>query len=353
MEKFEGIESLASEGNKVLASEKKKDYEDLTLEELKGKEGTAQPVAERKSTVSKSSMAQDEMVKSWDTMDVLDDLARMRRDKELVTGVVRSVRRMKIPVYLEGKTEVIEGRTLIVALPGGVTGYCPAPLFTDRRIRFLDDVVSHKETFVIMDLNTEHQVAILSGIEADKILSVGFWNDIKEADEANQLAEKTFKGRVVGYNQERKIIYLRVNGQDTYMYRSDWSWQDRVIVDAQMGEIVDVVVVRYDAERKIVRVSRKAATPDPYKILYTLVPEQTVAGRVVTVHPIHGIFVEIETDVELKAFKIPALEEPEVGDLVRCVVRNVEPERRRGRVMIVGYPEGKRTRKDLGSFLFE
>lgn len=295
------------------------------------------------------------VVKSWESEDsqLLEELARKQREKEIVEGVIRSVRKMKLPLRIDGENKTIEGPTLIVALPGGVTGYCPVSLLQKRELRYVDQVVSQKAEFVITRLDLDHQVAILSGIEADNIRNEEFWSLVELADGMGKLKETKFKGRITGYNQNDGIIYVRVSGQDTYMYVSEWSWQERVVVDAQVGETIDVVVLLYNKDEQIVRVSRKQATSDPYKYLYDLQPNQTLAGKVVNVHPIHGIFVEVETDVHLKGFKLSHLEEPDVGDIVRCSVRSVEPDKRRGRVLIVGYPNGKRTKKDLGSFLFE
>jgi small subunit ribosomal protein S1 len=47
------------------------------------------------------------------------------------------------------------------------------------------------------------------------------------------------------------------------------------------------------------------------------------------------------------------LEEPIVGDIVSCTVRSIDKKKRHAKVVIVGYPRGKKKRKDLGAFLFE
>lgn len=68
------------------------------------------------------------MVKeSIENRDPLVDLVAIKRNREIIEGVVQSVRTMKLPQILDdGTTRIIEEVTLVVELPGGATGYCPA-----------------------------------------------------------------------------------------------------------------------------------------------------------------------------------------------------------------------------------
>lgn len=296
------------------------------------------------------------VIKSWGNNEELEILAEKQRNKEIVEGVVRSVReKMKVPTNVDGEVKLTEQDTLIVALPGGVTGYCPASDFREREFRSLDQFVTHIEPFIISRLDLENQVAYLSGIDASNQLKEELWDRIDELNANNRLEEEVFTGKITGYNQQKGIIYVRISGHDTYMYRSEWDWNERAVVDAERGQQIDVKIVLFDKELDAIRVSRKQAMVDPYEILDRLELGQIVAGKVVEVHPIHGLFVEIENDVVLKAGKISSLPEPSVGDFVSCRIQRIDSKNRRGRVVILSYPRGRRrdTVKDIGHFLFE
>lgn len=288
------------------------------------------------------------VLKSWENNEVLEHLAMQQRNGEMVKGVIRSIKTMKLP------PKMVEEDVLIVALPGGVTGYCAASDFRERSFRNLDQFVTHSEMFIITRLDLDNNMAILSEKLAGEKQRAKFWDTIEELQAKNALDTVTFEGQVTGYNQMKGIIYVRINGQDTYMFRNEWSWREREVVDAQNGETVTVKVTLFDRESSSVRVSRRAALKDPWELIGdSLQLGQVIAGRVSQVHPIHGLFVEIENGVEIKAGKMRSLEEPDVGDFVSCRLQKLDIKKRNGRVTIIGYPRGKQKKKDLGSFLFD
>lgn len=294
------------------------------------------------------------ITKSWNDEESLELLAEQFRFQEIVSGVVRSSMSMKLPVVREdGSREDVEEETLIVQLPGGITGYCASSEFGERDYRSFARFIGTTQKFIITDLNLDHQIALLSEKKASARLRDVFWEDIIQADEEGILKDQEFNAIVSGYNREKGIIYVRLNGQDAYMFRREWSWYERDIVDAQVGETIQVKIELFDKDERILRVSRRKALPDPYDFLATLRKDQLIAGKVAAVHPIHGLFVEVENGVVLKAGKIRQLEEPDINDIVTCRVRTIDAEERKGKLMIIDYPRGKRKRKDLGSFLFE
>ncbi|WP_028393935.1 hypothetical protein [Bacillus cihuensis] len=293
-------------------------------------------------------------MKSWNDQEELEDLARKARIGEIVQGVVRSSSFMKIPVIRgNGQTQMVEEETLIIALPGGITGYCPASEFWDRDYSSMVRFIGTTQNFIITRLDQPTQMALLSEKQAGKQIRDSFWDDLIELDKNDSLQDETYDAIVVGYNQQKGVVHLRINNQDAYMYRSEWSWSERPIVDAQNGEKIQVKIIQIEPNEKLVRTSRKLAQPDPFDFITKLKVGQLIAGRVEAVHPVHGLFVEVENGVVLKAGKVRALEEPEKGDFVTCRVRSINAEERKGKLMIINYPRGKRKKKDLGSFLFE
>lgn len=294
------------------------------------------------------------VLQSWSNESALDELRASSRKQEIVYGFIRSIKEMNLPVpQPDGKTVVREVPTLIVALPDGVTGYCPGHDFREFNIKSFHRFVGTKDAFVITKLDLENKIAFLSGTIANEMLADHLWTELKAAEKAGTLGAKEYKATVTGINTQKGVVHTRIQGQDAYMFRSEWSWNDREGIDANVGEEINVKVIAFDSNVKMIRVSRKQTLADPMKYLDQIKKDDVIAGKVVQVSPQHGIFVEVETGVVLKGTKPRALEEPDVGDLVSCRVAKVDSVKRRGRVILLNYPQGKRKKKDLGSFLFE
>lgn len=289
---------------------------------------------------------------SWTNEQMLEELTVKQRNGELVEGVIRSISTMKFPRNENGTIKSIEEETLIVALPGGFTGYCPASEFRERSYRSYLKFLSQKESFIITHIDLKEKIAVLSAVKASEQLRGAFWDEVVKLAQSGKLEDKVFTGTVTGQNLKNRTIYVRIQGQDTYMFRNDWAWTNGA-VDAQEGEQVEVKILKFEPKEKLIRVSRKNTLPDPYAFFHTLKVDQLIAGKVVHVDPIHGLFVEVENGIVLKAGKRRSLEEPDVGDFVSCRVQKLFPEKREGKVVILSYPRGKRKKVDMGSFLFE
>lgn len=304
-------------------------------------------------------LPQEQSVKylpSWTQQEQLEELTRIQRFGEMVTGMVRGIETLQRTMMVEGKNQLVNEDILIIALPDGVTGYCAASEFAIHQFKNTKKLVGRTAQFVIKNILLDDQMLILSGKEAQQRNIEEFWNEITALDEAGELENKIFKGEVTGTSTDGRIVHLRIKGQDCYIRPSEWSWvRERPFVTE--GEKISVKVIRYDKENRNVEVSRRLTLPDPFEFLSKLEIGDPIAGRVTRVDPIHGIFVQIENGIEVKSKKVKRLDEPIVGDIVNCrILKPIEREetgRITGRVVIVGYPNGKRRRKDLGSFLFE
>lgn len=294
------------------------------------------------------------VLQSWTNEQMLEELTVKQRNGEMVEGVIRSIAKMKFPKKQEdGKVKLVDEETLIVALPGGFTGYCPASEFRDRTYRNYSKFLTQKESFIITNIDLNEKIAVLSAVKASEQLREAFWDEVVELAAKGTLGDKVFTGTVTGHNLKNRTIYVRIQGQDTYMFRNEWSWNENEGVDAQEGEQVEVKILKFEPKEKLIRVSRKSTLPDPFAFFHTLRIGQMIAGKVVNVHDIHGLFVEVENGIVLKAGKKRSLEEPDIGDYVSCRVQKLEPEKKQGKVTILSYPRGKRKKRDVGSFLFE
>lgn len=293
----------------------------------------------------------NKIMKSWTDDDVLKSLAQKQRFSEVVTGVIRGLREMEFPVA-GGGTRYIE--VLTVALPEGVTGYCPVSDFSSVKFKSHVRFVGRTHNFVIESLNLNNSVALLSGTKAETIGVQKFWNQIEEDEDEGNVTERTYSATVTGRNDSKQVIFVDVEGQVGYLYHSDWAWE-RGDTLPDNGTITNVRIASYDKDEQVVRFNRKILLANPFEYVSTLMPGDIVAGKVQDVHAIHGIYVELENGVSLKASVVRALPNPAVGDMVTCSVTEIKESERggyRGRVRIIGYPRGKKRAKDLGQFLF-
>lgn len=296
-----------------------------------------------------------ENTQSWSQTD-LEQLARVQRNREIIKGIVQSVGFMNMPVPQEdGKVKTQETEVAIFRLEGGVKAYCPANEFSDRTFKSLNGFVGTVQNIIITRLDLKHQLALVSVKEADKQNRENFWNSIEYLDKKGILQDEVFEGTVYGVNREKETIHVRVNGTDCFMLKYDWDWSRDVDVNAVVdrGEAIRVKVLRYDKEREMIQVSRKDTIEDPFKVLEQMKEMEVVVGRVADVDPIHGIFVQLDAGAKVKASKPRYLEEPLVGEIVSCKIQSIDAKNRKGKVVIVDYPRGKKKRRDLGSFLFE
>lgn len=285
----------------------------------------------------------------------LEELAKIHRNGEVVTGLVQSVGFLTLPVEENGKMVSKETEVAIFRLEGDVKAYCPAEEFSERSFKTLNGFVGTTQNLIITRLNLQQQIALVSVKRADAKKREDFWNTIKYLDKKEALADEVFDGVVYGVNEKNETIHVRIEGTDCFMVKYDWDWnrQTDVLAEVERGMPIQVVIKKFDEESGRIRVSRKDTMEDPFKKLEQMKEMEVVVGRVANVHQIYGIFVQLEAGVTLKASKPRYLDEPVVGDIVACKVREIDARNRKGKVVIVNYPQGRKKRKDVGSFLFE
>lgn len=325
-------------------------------------------------------MAIFDNIESWETEEQLEFLSKARRENLILTGHVHSLLDINTSSVKEEKEESsnISSDTvkdeenpnekekehnstnnmeiLQIILENGSYVYCTADEFSEYPYRTLINFVGTTQKLLITDINLETKVALASVKRADTIAKRAFVQELDELSKSNQLNSKTYEGVVRGIDPRRNTIYVRIKGVDCRMSPNEWDWSHYYnweIPDiVQRGETIQVKVIDYDKENDIIRVSRKATLKDPYEKLTSLQKARRISGVVVKVHPIHGIFVQIEKGLDAKGMKLPHLPEPVVGDIVSCTIESVDPKNRRCKVMIRNYPNGKKERVDATAFMF-
>jgi small subunit ribosomal protein S1 len=299
-----------------------------------------------------------EAINSWNAPEQLHELTMWHRTDTMVQGVVRSVIEEKVrAVQSDDSTQSVKQQVLVITLQNGTTGYCAAENFSTDTFRNYRQFVGRKAYFFVDTILLDENYLVLNGKRAQEERAAQFMGHVKEQMEAGTLTEHNYTAYVTGVTPNGNGVYVNIEGRSFFMSRLEWSWNSREPIRLTGGEEIEVRITKVDLEKDRVYVSRKRTLPDPYAFLQSLKVGDPVAGKVSAVHPIDGIFVELENGLDVKASKVGELEEPVVGDVVSCVVireiRQKDRGRIVGRVLITRYPRGKAVRKDLGSFLLD
>lgn len=295
-------------------------------------------------------------------IDVVQVLGNSYRNQEIVYGIIRGLHKRKLPVIKDGEFVYDENKKLIqaeqevfeVILPENIIGYCPVDLlrYIALNPRNYVHYVGRREPFIIKGLDQTNGIAVISCVDALKKQAENFWNSIENTPD-EEVLDRVYTMESIHYNIPKGAIYGFIEGQLAVMYISEWNHRERGQIDAKNGESIQVKIINLDRERKMLRVSRRATLPNPFDYVAKLDEGDIVAGKVTDINKQHGIFVMLENDIELKATVPRALEAPDVGDIVSCRVLKINKETKKGRVLILGYPNGKRrTAVDIGSFLY-
>ncbi|MBG9689671.1 hypothetical protein ACP3VS_18660 [Lysinibacillus sp. VIII_CA] len=285
--------------------------------------------------------------------DIIRELGDAYRMQSVVYGIVRGLTKRKMPVMEGDKLVSKEVDVFQVILPGNVTGYCPVSEFryTQLNPRDYANHVGRKEPFIIQGLDEENQIAVISCVAALRKKADAFWLSIQNTPD-EEIFDTPVVVDIVHYNTEKRMIYAFLEGQVCFMYPRDWNWSERGALDVQNGERVEVKIVQLDREMRRIRLSRKAALPDPFEFISDLKLGDSIAGKVSAIHPVHGIWVRFDNEAELKGIVPRTLENPSVGDIVSCRIQQLNVEERRGKVLITGYPNGKKRNQDITAFLY-
>jgi small subunit ribosomal protein S1 len=292
---------------------------------------------------------------SWDDEEGLEYLARLKRNEEIARGVVRYVKKANMRIFENGSYKKVETEVAILLMESGHTVFCTKEEFSEHEFKTIAGFTGTIQEFIIDHLDLENRIATVSVKKADEIKSKIFWEKIVDLHQRGELEKTVFEGIVYGANPLTRKIYVRVEGTSCYMDVDDWDWNRRkpnVDLLVSRGEKISVVVTRFDVEKKLVRVSRKHTMRDPFLDLELLAKFDGIAGVVTTVSSVHGVFVQLDNGLEVKATVPRQLEPPVVGDVVRCKILNIDHKKRRCRVVIIGYPRGKKKIRDISSFLF-
>ena len=239
--------------------------------------------------------------------------------------------------YNEGTA--VEG-TILARIKGGfkvdvgVMGFLPGSHVDIRPNRSVDRFIGKKDHFQILKYNRPRGNVVLSRkLMVEKEREVLKKDTLKVLEEG-VILEGAVKN-ITGYG-----AFVDVGGIDGILHITDMSWR-RINHPSELvnvGDLIKVVVLKFDPERERISLGMKQITPDPWKsIEEKFVVGTRVQGKVVGLTD-YGAFVELEEGIEglihisemswAKKVAHP-MKVVQVGEVVETVILNVDPNRRR------------------------
>ncbi len=234
---------------------------------------------------------------------------------------------------------VIEGKVVARVKGGlsvdiGVQAFLPGSQVDLRPVKNLESLVGQVFQFKILKYNKRRGNVVLSRrviLEEDRAEQK---SKTLEALEENAVLEGVVKN-ITEYG-----VFVDLGGIDGLLHITDMSW-GRVGHPSEMfgvGDVVNVKVLSFDRERERVSLGLKQLANDPWAAAcqnYTIGTK--VTGKVVSLAD-YGAFVEVEEGIEglihvsemswTRKVRNPG-KILNVGDLVECVVLNIDTENKR------------------------
>lgn len=249
-------------------------------------------------------------------MKVWEEIKRIADENETIEGVVTS--------------KVKGGLSVDI----GVAAFLPGSQIDLKPVRNLDKLIGERYEFRILKHNQKRNNVVISR----RVVLEEVRESMKE-----ELLEKLQEGATIAgvvKNITDYGAFIDLGGLDGLLHITDISWgrvnhpSERINV----GETIDVKIIKYDAERQRVSLGIKQLKEDPWTNAAENYPVDTkVVGKVISIKD-YGAFVEIEEGIEslvhvsemswTKKIKHPT-QIVNVGDTIDAVVLSIDPEKRR------------------------
>ncbi len=183
---------------------------------------------------------------------------------------------------------------LSVLLAGGVKAFLPGSQVDLRPVRNLDSFINQELQFKIIKFNKKRGNIVLSRrvlLEAERA-------ELKEDTLAKLQEDQIVEGVVKNLTDYGAFIDL--GGIDGLLHITDMSW-GRVNHPSelfQVGDKVQVKVLKYNSDSERVSLGLKQITPDPWiNAEEKYIPGTVVQGKVVSIKD-YGAFIELEEGIE-------------------------------------------------------
>lgn len=216
----------------------------------------------------------------------------------------------------------------------GLPAFLPGSLVDIRPVRNLDALKGQQFRMRVIKVNKRRGNIVLS---RKAVL------DEENAEKKKKTLEELEEGKVlrgVVKNLTEYGAFVDLGGIDGLLHITDMAWGriNHPSEKFQIGDEVDVVVLKFDRERERVSLGFKQLQIDPWETAASKYPPQTrVRGKAVSLTD-YGAFVEVEEGIEglihvsemswTKRVKHPS-KILSVGDWVECVVLEIDQEGKR------------------------
>jgi small subunit ribosomal protein S1 len=279
-------------------------------------------------------------VSPGDTVDVL--LERTEDSDGYVVLSKEKAERLKVWDEVErayDTGEAIMGRVIDRIKGGlkvdiGLPAFLPGSLVDVRPVRNLESLIGHEYRMRVIKVNKRRGNIVLS---RKAVLEVE--NAEKKKKTLAELEEgKVLRGVVKNLTEYGAFIDL--GGIDGLLHITDISWGriNHPSEKFQIGDELDVIVLKFDRDKERVSLGFKQLQDDPWEHAPSRYPPHSrIRGKVVSLTD-YGAFVEVEEGIEglihvsemswTKRVKHPS-KVLNVGDWVECVVLEIDQEGRR------------------------
>ncbi len=217
---------------------------------------------------------------------------------------------------------------------GGVKAFLPGSQIDLKPVKSLDKLVGKKFRFRILKLNR---------IKGNVVVSRRSVLEQERESAKHELLAHLQEGQVVEGNVKNITDYgafVDLGGVDGLIHITDMSW-GRIGHPSEMfqvGQKINVLILRYDAASQKISLGYKQLVSDPWEAVKdTYVPGTRVKGKVVNITD-YGAFIELESGVEglvhisemswTKKVKHPS-KIVNLGDVIDSVVLDVDAPSRR------------------------
>ncbi|PEU18127.1 MULTISPECIES: RNA-binding protein [unclassified Bacillus (in: firmicutes)] len=284
----------------------------------------------------------------------LEELARMKRERIVGKGLITVVSEKLFPSK-NGKSE----RILVLTMKIGThtIAYCPiteAGIHIPKNAQWL---VGKTKPIIIehFQKTEEGNIAVVSITAGELALQRKLYDEVT-AQEGN----KVYTGVVSGHIAASQTVLVEVHGVSVAVRYPQWSHSFVRPEDIEIGEVVELVIDRAIEKegRYEFRGNKKVLETDPMdKLLEIKKRQDRFIGKIVGVDAIDGIFVEVAPGIQFKGLKgrnlaNPTPQDAEEQTIVTCELLNIDPERRRGTVRILNYPQGQSKKSNSTIFHF-
>jgi small subunit ribosomal protein S1 len=216
----------------------------------------------------------------------------------------------------------------------GLPAFLPGSLVDSRPVRHLESFIGQEFRMKVIKVNKRRGNIVLS---RKAIL------DVENAEKKKQTLAELADGKIlrgVVKNLTEYGAFIDLGGIDGLLHITDISW-GRISHPSekfQIGDELDVVVLKFDLEKERVSLGFKQLQDDPWDYAPSKYPPNArIRGKVVSLTD-YGAFVEVEEGIEglihvsemswTKRIKHPS-KVVSVGEWVECVVLDIDSEARR------------------------